>query len=200
LYVEDESVVRLRSAADVARRVLVLSAVTLRADGGSRERVLKVIADFDLANAVTPEEHAFLHSDSHEVETAQKLLWRFESLWLLLWALGELDELSWPGAMCDVPTLILTTMLFEIDRDFVRNARLRSKPEILDAAQTTWLMHEAIHDAAREQRPIPDNLDWSSGAKMVPVRLCPVIGVVHERRHALNWLMSSHASDWDDIS
>jgi hypothetical protein len=40
LHIEDDAEANLREPAEVARRVLVLSAVTLRADGGPREKAL----------------------------------------------------------------------------------------------------------------------------------------------------------------
>jgi len=199
LYINDETHTKLREARDVARRALVLSAVTLRADGGSREKAVEVLEQRKLWDYVSPEERAFLEADEVDIEQAQKLLWRLEALWVLVWALGEIDELDWPSQMCDVQALVTLLMIFEDNDDFIANAKLRDTSEILDATHLTMLTHWAIRDAWIQHRPIPMDLDWSSDAEMVSVQQCPTVGVIAERHHALNWLTCFQDADWDDV-
>lgn len=199
LYINDAAQTKLREACDVARRVLVLSAVTLRADGGSREKAVEVIEQRELWPYVSPEERAFLAADEVDLEQSQKLLWRLEALWVLVWALGEIDELDWPSQMCDVQALVTLLMIFEDNDDFIANAKLRDTAEILDATHLTMLTHWAIRDAWVQRRPIPMDLDWSSDAEKVSVQQCPTVGVIAERHHALNWLTCFQGADWDDV-
>jgi hypothetical protein len=199
LYVEDESKVALRTPAEVARRALTLSAVTLRADGGSRDRALALLARNDLETSLSPQERTFLEPAEADTDLAQKLLWRLEGLWVLLWALRVIDALDWPGGMCDVPQLVKLLEGIESDVDFIRRAHLRSAAEILDAAQLTTMVHWAARDAWIHHRSVPEGLDWSLEAAMVPVNRCAAVGVVGERHHALNWLLRFGDADWDDV-
>jgi hypothetical protein len=198
LFIDDDEETTLREPAEVARRLLVLSAVTYRADGGDKQRAREVIEQHSLWPEVTPEERPLLESDEPDPDLARKLLWRLEGMWVLAWSLGELD-LPWPAGFCDVPRVVNTVMDCESRADFVNSAKLRPKEEILDAVQLTLLQHWAIRDSYIHQREIPTDLDWTGEAEMMPVRGCPTTGVVAERHHALNWLVRFNDADWDDV-
>jgi hypothetical protein len=198
LHIEDDARAELREPADVARRALVLWAVTLRADGGPRDKALEIIERRNLWPAVSPKEEKFLRAEEADKQAAHGLLWRLEGLWVLAWALGDV-ELDWPMKMCDVPRLARVMRGCEADADFIPKANLRPKAQVLDAVQLTMLIHWAVRDTWIHKRPIPEDLDWASGAKMVPVSECPVVGVVAERHHALNWLIRFGDADWDDV-
>jgi hypothetical protein len=198
LYVADDAAVTLRAPEEVARRALVLSAVTFLADGGARDEAVAMIERRDLWAAASPEEAEFLRAEQADPEAARKLLWRLEALWVLAWALGDL-ELDWPEQMCDVPRLVEVMLKHEDDPDFIAKAKLRPKAEILDATQLLMLIHWAVRDAWVHNRNVPENLDWESPSGMVPVPQSAAGGVVAERHHALNWLIRYGDADWDDV-
>jgi len=198
LHVEDDEAVTLRKPREVARRVLVLSAVSFLADGGPRDAALEMIDHADLWPAVSPEEKDFLEATRTDPEKAHKLLWRLEALWVLAWALGDLD-LDWPSGMCDVPRLVKHVETYEGREDFIAKATLRPKTQILDAQQLTLLIHWAITDAFVHHRSVPADLDWSGNSDMVPVTQAPAVAVVEERHRALNWLTCLDNADWDHV-
>jgi hypothetical protein len=198
LFIDDDEETTLREPAEVARRLLVLSAVTYLADGGDRQKARDLIERSGLWPQVSLEERQLLEADEADPDLARKLLWRLEGLWVLAWALGEL-ELPWPSGFCDVPRLTATVMACESRADFIPSSTLRPKAEILDARQLTLLQHWAIRDAFIHQREIPADLDWTGGGQMAPVRGCPTTGVIAERHHALNWLVHFGNADWDDV-
>ena len=136
-------------------------------------------------------------SRKFDPDLARKLLWRLEGLWVLVWALGEV-QLNWPTGMCDVPRLNNILAGFEARDDFIHSASLRAKTEILDALQVTMLLHWAIRDAWIHKRPVPADLDWSGSANMLATTSSAAVGVVEERHHALNWLIRLDDADWDD--
>ncbi len=198
LYVADDAAVTLRTPAEVARRALVLSAVTFLADGGPREQAAAMIERHDLWPEASPQETEFLRADPTDPEAARKMLWRLEGLWLLAWALGAV-ELDWPEQLCDVPRLVEVMLRREEDPDFIAKATLRPKAEILDALQLTLLLHWAVRDAWVHGRNVPENLDWAEPGPMVPVAECAAGGVVAERHHALNWLVRFGDAAWDEV-
>jgi hypothetical protein len=198
LSIDDDAAVTLREPAEVARRALVLSAVTFRADGGARAEAVAMLERHDLWAEASPEEAKFLGAEQADPEAARQLLWRLEGLWLLAWALGDVD-LDWPGQMCDVPRLVEVMRGREADPDFIAKAALRPKADILDAQQLTLLIHWAVRDAWVHRRNVPENLDWAEPAAMVSVEQSAAGGVVAERHHALNWLTRFGNADWDDV-
>jgi hypothetical protein len=198
LHIDDDEETTLREPAEVACRLLVLSAVTYVADGGDRQKVRGLIERKEVWPHVSPEERQLLEADELDSDVARNLLWRLEGLWVMAWALGEL-ELPWPAGFCEVPRLNGIVTSCESRPDFVGGAQLRPKTEILDGLQLTLLQHWAIRDAFVHQRDIPVDLDWAGAAEMMPVRGCPTTGVVAERHHALNWLVRFGDDDWDDV-
>src|SRR5262245_48398950 len=89
LFVADDVEVKLQPPDEAARRTLVLLAVVLRADGVSRADTLQLIEQFDLWKTASPLERAFLETTNPSPEECQRLMWRLESMWVLMWALGH---------------------------------------------------------------------------------------------------------------
>jgi hypothetical protein len=201
LLVDDDDEVTLQTAQDVARRTLVLWAVELRAEGIPQEEALGLIEQLDLWESVSPEEKQFLEDKDPDPEQCQELVWRLESIWVLLWALGYIDELDWPQGMCDVPKIVEILKDSEADPEFIAKARLRSKAEILDAQDLTMRIQWAIRDAhLNHDGLIPPGLDWNSTAEREHVTESPSVGVVEQRHHTLNWLVKFlNPVDWDNV-
>ena len=200
LFVDDDDEAKLQSPQDVARRVLVLWAVELRAEGIPQEETLGLIKQLDLWDSVSPEEKRFLQDKEPDPDECQELVWRLESIWVLLWALGYIEELGWPEGMCDVPKIVDILKEQEANPDFIKNAKLRSKAEILDAQDLTMRIHWAIRDALlNHEGQIPPGLDWTV-AEREHVSESPCVGVVEQRHYTLNWLVNYlDPEDWDSV-
>jgi hypothetical protein len=199
LFTEDDDAVQLREPAEVARRALVLWAVAQRGEWMSQEEARGLIERAGVWDAVSAEEQAFLDEPNPAPEVAGRFVWRLEALWVLLWALGHLEELGWPEGFCDVPRLSDLMRAFEDDPEFIRGAQLRPAGEVLDAQDLTLRIHWAIRDAWLNKRPIPADLDWSGDAERLRVEKCPPVGVVEQRHATLNWLVCFGGDDWDHI-
>lgn len=94
LFVDDDREVKLQSPADAARRALVLWAVELRAEGIPDEEVHGLIEQQNLWNSVSPQEKAFLENKNLNQDECQEFVWRSESIWVLMWALGYIKKLD----------------------------------------------------------------------------------------------------------
>lgn len=199
LFVGDVEGVRLQTPQEVAKRTLVLWAVELRAEGVPREEAIGLIESLDLWDAVSPFEKAFLDDENPDPETSRELVWRLESIWVLLWSLGYIDDLEWPGGMCDVPRIVKILKPNEGNAEFITGAKLRNASEILDAQDLTMRIHWAIRDAfLNHQQRVPANLDWSADGQKVPIESSPAVGVVEQRHYALNWLVNFlDPENWD---
>lgn len=108
----------------------------------------------------------------------------YEAYWVLLWALGYVNELSYPDTICDVPFAV-STLAEKSAQEFLQDANLRSHAEILDQADLMYRYNWAVKNNWIAGLAPPANLDGS---------------IVQERHHTLNWLVGYSDDDWDHIS
>ncbi len=179
--------VLLRPAQDVARRALALFAVALRAESLATDNEIPVaeIRDrFPLAfESFSPVEAEFMDTVEPEQQAIINHAWRYECLFLLQWALGHFDQLHFPTSICDVPK-VARDILDHDASEMIRAAGLRTPDEILNELDLHFRLHWAARQASQKDKPVPADLD---------------IGVISERRHALNWLTHFENADWDDV-
>lgn len=199
LYTSDISAIRLPSAPDAARRALVVWAVALRADGMPQREALKMLDDRRLWPYVSPKEAKYIRNSKPNPEESASLVWRLEVQWVLMWALGRIDDLSWPATMCDVPRLVQVMKPVEADATFIETAQLRPAKEILDAQDLIMRIHWAIRDAWLGKRMIRSDLDWSATPPDVYATQAAAVGVVEQRHLTLNWLTQFGEADWDEV-
>jgi len=182
--IETEAESTRRSAEEVALRAMALCILAAKGEGLEPRVVERLVGDFGLASAFTPKERAFIENPEPSQHDRVQCTWRYESYWVLLWALGFVEDLARPDRICDVPTAV--TILRDLGREgFLAHARLRPQSEILDAADLIYRYHWAVRDAEINHREAPAGLDP---------------GVVMERHYALNWLIGYLDQEWDDVS
>ena len=201
LFVDADTDATLQSPDEVARRTLVLRAVALRAEGVPKAEAIGIVRTLDLWETVSPSEKAFLECDTPSPEESQRLVWRLESIWLLMWALGYVEQLDWPSSVCDVPRLASLVGALETDPAFIKAAKLRPLSEILDAQDLIMRIHWAIRNAyVIEDGMIPVGLDWSQNDDWIPFTLSAEVRIVEQRHHTLNWLVNyPNPQNWDNV-
>lgn len=179
--------VSLRPADEVARRMLALFAVAVRAESLATSEPLaveEILARVPPARAaLTPLEQSFLQAATPTTQRIADFAWRYEALALLQWSLGLVDRLPLPDAICDVPQTARLA-LDHHDEAFIAAARLRPVTALLDALD----LHLRLHWAVRQARLDPSE---------PPAGLNP--GVISERHHALNWLVGFEDKPWDEV-
>lgn len=179
LVCEDELILRERDEAVGRARALLL--VVLRADSVASAQPVGVDALLDKMplgdDYLSPEEKEFLAMEEPPQEECAKFIWRYESLYLLEWALGLADTLPMPPAACDAASTVAT--LIEM-----RGPELRPAGEILDQLD----LHYRLHWHVRQQR-----LKKKSDAAGIDA------DVVMERHRALNWLVRFQHAPWDEV-
>lgn len=184
-FIEDESEVKLRTVDDVAWRAMALCLVAVKGEGLEQERVLKIIEQYNLQIAFTPKEKAFIYTENPPQFDRIKFSWRYESYWILLWALSYIEKIKRPDQICDVPRAVQIMIDSQNSDTFIKNAKLRNIREILDAADLIYRYDWACVEARLYGKLAPGGLDPS---------------VVYERHYALNWLIGYLEQAWDDIS
>jgi hypothetical protein len=177
---------QMRTASEVARRCLVLSAVLAAGHKVSRQELIEWLRNEGLWASVSAEEASLLQCPSPTRQQTINATWRAEALLPLLWVLRAVDGLPPPTAICDVP-LVQAALppLFGPTAEFVATAALRDEADIWEAHEVTYQAHWAIRDAELNNKPIPHGYQ---------------AGIIQERHHALNWLTGYCGQSWDDVT
>ena len=94
--------VRKRSVEEISRRAVACLIAILAAleqnngnYGNEREFLLGKLEAFGVTNDLTPKEKSVIDAQANEQEIIN-MVWKYESYWALVWALGCVDELN-PG-------------------------------------------------------------------------------------------------------
>lgn len=187
--VENEDEVKLRSAADVARRCLVLyplAGVGAGAcDAGSVTGLLRTRGLWDQA---TPAEKAFLENATPGEQQKIDAGWRICALWALLWSLGHVEDLGlFRQGDFDLARIHeVMGPASESPKDFVNAARLRPTDELCDQLDLIYRTRWALVDRTAPEGEEP------------PAGLSPDIAA--EVHHAMNWLCGYAGAEWDDVT
>jgi hypothetical protein len=181
--VHDESSAQLRSKEEIIRRAICLCLIALLGESGNHETFQRVAQMYDVEGDFTSNEQAFAAYPSPDEQMRAQFTWRYESYWVLLWALGFVDTLDRPDRIVDVPRAA-TILKNHTPEQFVQQAKVRPIGEILDQLDLIYRYHWAVVEARVKQQPAPANLE---------------AGVVYERHYALNWLINYGSADWDDV-
>jgi hypothetical protein len=182
--IESEEETIPRSAEEMAQRAIGLCAVALRGEGLKPQEVMSLLNGKDVWASTTPKEEKFLLKKNTAAQEMINFKWRYESLWVLLWALKQVKDLGAPTSICDVQRAvrIVQGMLSE---DFVQRVKSRPIAEILDEADLIYRYDWAVVDARIGGEDSPGNLNP---------------GVVYERHYAFNWLIGYMDQEWDDVT
>ena len=185
--VDDYKSVKLRSSKDVARRIMVLSAVIDAAHGKTpKADMVAWLHSMDLSKYAANSEIHFLTKDTDDHVLKPQLSWRVESQKVLFWCVGLIDTLNFPGELSTETASAHKKGMeaFGGIKQFINHARLRGKEEILDELDYIMRLHWAVRQAESSQTAIPGNANP---------------GVVYERHYAFNWLIY-YADAWDDVT
>lgn len=201
LYVEDDTVAVLQQPEEVARRTLVLWAVELRAEGADQPECESMIDGLGLWASVSSQELQFLTNQTPDPDQCRNLVWRLESISVMLWALRHVDQLSWPSEMCNSSEVARIIVPYEGDPEFISRAVLRPVSEILDAQDLTMKINWAIRNERRHGSGfIPRNLDWRDTSNMIPLNMSHGANIVIERHWSLTWLVNGlNPKCWDEV-
>lgn len=184
--IESEADAKLRTPEDVAKRVIILNAVVHSAHGLDRQDVSAWLKSENIWDSVSPQERQFLEGSNPTEQDRINATWRAESVWTLLWALGKIETLELPTKECDID-FIQTLMLSPGTScaEFIKQSKLRSVAEILDATDLIYRIHWVVRDAQLNNQEIPGSF---------------VPGIAYERHYALNWLVGYSDQEWDEIT
>ena len=181
--IESEGEAQLREPSEVACRILGLVSVVAAASGVDKPNIIGFLQDEVLWDVLSPLEKKFLETQNSSDEKNDEFRWRTEAVWLLLWAMGLVEDLGWPTGECDEDKIIALVPCTGAPTDaFVENAALRPLSEILDASDLIYRIHWASRHLEGQGADCAIDPD-----------------VVLEWHTAINWLTVYDEADWDDV-
>ncbi len=184
LFVAPEKETELRTKDEVVDRAIALLYLGLKSEGLEQIHLDKMEEDYGISSKLSRTEKEYAYSSNPTDQQKTDANWRYESLHVLLWSLGYIDELVYPNQMCNVANDV--KIIYELGADKFRSqSKLRSKKEILDQADLILRLNWACVSSRVINETAPGGLNSS---------------VVYERHYALNWLIKYLNQDWDDVS
>jgi hypothetical protein len=186
-YIESEAEATIRSAEEIAERVVLLAITNgVAFNHLSGEQAVEYLRKYNLLDKATPKELAFMANPTED--TKAQMTWKCEGIWVLMWALQIVDDLGFPNELADLNNIPMEQYPVGPGKDpngFIESMQVsRSTKEILDANDLYYRMDWACVDARITGNEISD---------VYP-------GVVYERHYALNWLVNYREQPWDEIT
>lgn len=184
--IEEESEVKIRTAQEIAERILVLVYLAYVSEvPDERENVIDFLKTNSLWDKVSPDEKELFQKEELTDQEAANISWRSEGVWLLLWTINKVDKLELPTEQVEIPEIVSRLPEFLTDpTEFIKNANVIPTTEILDQSDLIYRLHWATRNANLNNQPMPANLDLS---------------IIMERHYAINWV-TFYAEEWDEIS
>jgi hypothetical protein len=182
--IQDETQTTVRTQEEVAYRAICLAVVAVKGEGLEQERIEEIITEYEIENYLTPDEKEFVYNPSPSQTDLIQFTWRYECYWVLLWALGYIEQLDYPDTICDV-TKAVEILVSRGRDDFIKDSVLRSESEILDQADLIYRYNWAVVNARLNNEESPSNLNPD---------------VILERHYVLNWLINYMDQEWDFVT
>jgi hypothetical protein len=181
--VSSEEVVTTRNKQAIIERAYALTLLAAKGEGVPIEHLEKAKNDLAI-NGLSPEESRLYTAPELTDQQKANATWRYESLQVLLWALGLVESLPYPSAICDVSPLV-ELVIRQSREAFESSIAVRSTTDILDELDKTYRMHWACVQARLTRQQPGGDINSS---------------IVYERHYALNWLTHYMDQEWDDVS
>ncbi|NII84187.1 MULTISPECIES: DUF4272 domain-containing protein [unclassified Pedobacter] len=180
--IEEENEAVIRSAADIAKRILILAYLCTSIESDDKEDIITYLKAENLWEYVSIKEKELFNKVLLSEKEAMNLSWRAECINVLLWSINKIDNLGLPIDEAS-GTINLIPGYMEPSEEFVNGAVIRDTAEILDASDLIYRIHWAIKQARIDNTEIPNiNPD-----------------VVQEWHQAINWI-TFYEDRWDDIT
>lgn len=174
---------KMRSIDEIIDRAYALMVTAAKGEGIEQLHLDKLIQDKKI-DSLSPKETEIFQSENLTDQDRAYATWRYESLYVILWAMGKMENLKFPNEICDVQAIVAA--LIKTNKEELKNTiHLKSLSEILDELDKTYRMNWACVDARIKGQPVEGNINSS---------------IIFERHYALNWLTNYQNQDWDNVT
>ncbi|ADV50066.1 hypothetical protein Celal_2784 [Cellulophaga algicola DSM 14237] len=172
----------LRTKKELIDRAYALLVIAAKGEGVEQEHLIKTVEAKQIDSFSPYETFIYTTATLSDQERAYAT-WRYESLYVVLWALGVTEELKYPDEICDVSAIV--SFIFQPSRaEFEKLVQPKHILQILDELDKTYRMNWACVAARIKDTEVSGGINPS---------------VVYERHYALNWLTNHQNQDWDAV-
>jgi hypothetical protein len=183
--IEDSKSSKIRTPKQISERIVGCMICAVGGETGDKQLTAQLVDEYSAKGFLTAAEKKFLSSGIDERQQRVQFSWRYERVWVLLWALGYIDRLDYPPSICDMPKLV-GLIKGKSAEQLAREAKPRGQMEILDEADLIYRLNWAVVDERVNKRvAVPKDVEK---------------GVIEERHAALNWLIGYLNQEWDEIT
>jgi hypothetical protein len=182
--IEEEAAISLRDPREIAERILVLTYLNCVAvDNDLREEIIAFLKHENLWDKVSEVERELFDKTQLSDEEATQIVWRGESIWMLLWVINKVNDLGLPVDEVNLSDIFVRLPEFMKDtKEFLNTATIRPLSDILDQSDLIFRINWAMRQA---------HLDGSDEIALNQ-------SIAYERYHAINWVTSVRPQ-WDEI-
>ena len=184
----------LRPSIEIAQRLNAIKALILwlmvPQESLENDKILVFIDKNNLKDFMNEEEKGFLSLARDDEQARNSIGWKFENAWSLAWYFGY-KEPGITGQMMSGEQMqeILKDFscpLNESIEEWVKGKETLSQEKLLQKEDLFYCLHNAVRSAQLGGETIPKDFDPMGNG-----------GVIHERRHALTWMLSKGIS-WEE--
>jgi hypothetical protein len=182
---DEETDDKRRGADEVAKRALILAAVTSCTRGEPKSKVIAWLKHEKLWRETTPLERKYL---LEKTSPRRKIAfsWKLEALVPLLWALNKIESMPKFNERFDFASIEGTVIRPpHPTRQYISSASLRRDAELSAEHENVYQAHWKVRDALRRNSSVPKRFDPE---------------VVRERHYGFNWLIGYMNQPWDDVT
>ncbi len=178
---EEESEVQLRNVENIGKRIICLFCYAGTRFNPENENFITYLKQHNFWPYLSKEEKNFLNNPVGHNQAKINATWRMEALYFLLWSVKVISDLPWPEVESSSSDFIdVMPALDESPWPFIKNLKLRSVSEIMEASDLIYRLHWAAR---------------SYGEKVAINK-----SVIQEWHHAVNWLTNYDGEDWDWVA
>lgn len=184
----------LRPAVEIAQRLHVIKVLVMwlliPEEHLPSERIMSFIRENKLDQYMSDEEKAILNASRDDEDMRNQIGWKFENAWPLAWYFGyaapKIDGVMMTGEEMNDILLHHTCPLSGNLVAWVAEKNKVSDDSVLKMEDLFYCLHNAVRSAQMGRPSVPQGFNPMSHG-----------GVIHERRHALTWMVSKGTA-WDD--
>lgn len=185
---------QLRPTIEIAKRLHAIKVLVLWLMVPEEHLPTEIILNFininNLKDFMTEDEIVILDAARDDEDLRNMIGWKFENTWPLAWFFGyETPEIS--GEMMSGERMqdILVNHTCGLDtplEEWIKERTTITEKELIQKEDLFYCLHNAVRSAQLGGNTVPEGFNPMANG-----------GVIHERRHALTWMLSKEIS-WED--
>ena len=185
---------QLRPNEEIAKRHNAIKAIVLwlmvAEEDLADEQILNFVSSNGLDLFLTDNEKQILTAPRNDEELRNTIGWKFENAWPLAWYFGyTAPDISGQMITGEQMQEILFKYTCPLDKkieEWLETKETPSEEDLRKKEDLFYCLHNAVRSAQMGGQTVPPGFDPRSNG-----------GVIHERRHALTWMLSKEMA-WDE--